>query len=124
MSAFTFTIGGDSVAPGAYPGVFVRVAPFDENPDYGEAIKLVWKITDGKCAGQEIPRVVSKKTGPKANLPKFAQMLKGEALANGERFDFSDYYRVRGTVVVEATESGGSRVASFIREDLTNGEDA
>lgn len=120
----TFTIGGASVPPNAYPGEFVRVDPYSENPEYGDAIKLIWKILKGEFVGQEVSRVVSKKTGPKANLPKFAQMLKGEPLANGEQFDFSEYFGVRGTVVVEATESGGSRVSSFIREDLTDGEDS
>jgi hypothetical protein len=52
-------------------------------------------------------------------LGKFATALKGGPVSIGERFSFANYVGVRGSLIVEPTTSGGSRVAIFIREQAS-----
>ena len=116
-TSFEFTMGGEAVPVGTYKAEFVRVENFDsENLDYPPAIKLVFGILAGGYEGTEVTRIVSKKTGPKANLPKFATMLSGGPIASGEKFTLTNFYGAVGTVVMEETEGGGTRVSTFIRE--------
>lgn len=112
----TLTMGGGSVPAGSYAAEFAGASSWEGNPEYGPALQLRWRILSGDLEGQEATRIASKKLSPKSSLGKFALALKGGPIAAGEAFSFADYIGVRGLLVVESTDSGGSRVSAFIRQ--------
>ncbi|MEQ8847239.1 hypothetical protein [Botrimarina sp.] len=108
------TAGG--VPVGSYDAEFVGVEPFEEhNEQYGPAVMLKWRITAGEHEGAEASRICSKKFSPKSTLAKLAVALKGGAIAPGESFSFDAVVGTRGSLLVEQTDSGSTRVATFIR---------
>ena len=112
-----FTMGAGGVPAGNYYAEFVGVAPFTENAErFGEGVLLKWRVIGGEQNGQEASRICSKKVSPKSNLAKFAVALKGAPILTGERFSLDAFVGVRGQIIVEPTESGGSRVNVFLRE--------
>jgi len=112
---FTMQCGGLPV--GSYRAEFIGAEPYRENVDkYGEAVSLKWRVLDGEHAGSETTRICSMKLTPKTALGKFAVAIKGGAIETGERFSFTSYVGVRGSLLVEATDNGGSRVSVFMRD--------
>lgn len=113
---FTASTGG--IPQGFYSAEFFLIEEFDGGQnDYGAAVVLRFRVIGGKFDGQECSRVCGAKLTPKAALTKFATSLKGSPLLPHEEFDFSKFYGVKGNIHVEATESGSSRVATFIRQN-------
>ena len=110
---------------GVYAAEFVRVEDFEseDRPDLPPAYKLVWRVLNGPHKGVEATRIVSRKTGPKANLPKFLKMLTGREVQAGEKIDLETLYGTRGSVVMEETEGGGTRVGTFLRESPPTDDD-
>ena len=101
---------------GTYLAEFISVEAFDDNADkYGPALLLKWKIIGGNFDGQEASRICSKKLNPKTALHGFAVALKGGKLEGGEAFDFDDYLGAQGSIIVEETPSGSTRVATFLK---------
>lgn len=116
MEAFTMTAGG--VPVGSYQGEFIGVEPFEGgSTDYGPAVLLKWRIIGGEHDGSEATRVASKKFSPKSTLAKLAVALKGSAIAPGEAFSFATVVGTRGMLLVEETDSGSTRVSTFIRSN-------
>jgi hypothetical protein len=113
---FIFT-SGSGVPAGSYHACFVGIDPYNENLDkgYGEGVLLRFKITSGEYKDLEATRVCSRKFSSKATLPKFAKALRGKDFEAGEKFDFADYIGTKGMVIVEATDSGSTRVATFLK---------
>jgi len=104
------------VPAGHYPAEFVRAESFDEHAnEYGPAVKLVWRVTEGEHAGEEASRICAAKLSPKSNLARFVTALNGEVIAPGATVDLLSFAGVRGLIVVDETESGATRVATFLR---------
>lgn len=112
-----FTVASASGVPaGSYNATFSGLEKYEENVEqYGEGCLLKFKITSGEHEGEEASRICSKKFSAKSNLFKFAKALKGSDLENGEDFDFADFIGVKGMIVVEETDSGSTRVATFLK---------
>jgi len=115
-SQFTFS-NGSGVPAGSYNASFVGIEPYNENLEkgYGEGVLLRFKISSGEYKDAEATRVCSRKFSSKATLPKFAKALRGKDFESGERFDFADYVGTKGMIIVEATDSGSTRVATFLK---------
>jgi hypothetical protein len=110
---FTMTVGG--VPAGTYPlAEFIGSEDFENN--FGKAVKLKWRILGGECDGLEASRICSPNLTAKSALGKLAVCLKGGPIGIGERFRLADYVGCRGSLAVEATESGGGRVSVFLRQ--------
>jgi hypothetical protein len=111
-----FTVGSGGLPAGAYSAVFVSAEPYVENVEkYGPGVSLKFKVLAGEHAGEEATRICSAKLTPKSSLGKFAVALKGSAVVAGERFSFANYIGAQGTILVEATDTGGSRISTFLR---------
>jgi len=115
--AFVINVSAGGLPVGAYPARFMRAEHYtsEERTDLPPGFKLVWQVLSGDFEGQEASRIVSQKTGPKANLPKFLKSFLGRPPERGEDIDLESFYGQTGTIVVEETESGATRVASFLR---------
>ena len=112
-----FTMGSGGIPAGSYRAEFVGAEEYSENAEkYGPGVLLRWQVTDGPEAGNETSRICSAKMTPRTALGKFAVALKGGPIAPGESFAFGDYVGVTGNVLVEGTDSGGSRVGVFLRD--------
>jgi hypothetical protein len=109
---------GESIPAGVYDATFTGIENFESETanDYGPAVKLSWKVTGGDLRGQYGSRVCSCKFGPKANLRKFAEAIRGSKIEPGEDFDFSGFFGTEGTIVCEETDSGATRVSTFVRK--------
>ena len=113
-----FTMGSGGIPAGTYPNSeFLGAESYRENLErYGEGVILRFRVLDGEHAGEETSRICSAKMSPKSALGKFAVALAGRAIAPGDSFDFARYIGTRGSLMVEATESGGTRVSLFLRQ--------
>lgn len=111
-----FLVGSGGLPAGAYQAVFVGAEPYSENVEkYGPGVSLKFRVLAGEHANEEATRICSAKLTPKSSLGKFAVALKGSAVAAGERFNFASYVGTQGTIIVEQTDSGGSRISTFLR---------
>ena len=99
---------------GGYAAEFVGAEEFEN--EFGPGVRLKWKALDGEHADCEASRICSQKLSPKSNLYKFVKALKGSDIEAGEEIDLQAFAGVRGMIVVEETDSGATRVASFIRQ--------
>lgn len=113
----SFTVSGSSGVPvGSYNATFEGIEAYKENLDkFGEGVVLKFRIASGEHKGEEASRICSKKFTLKSNLYKFAKALIGRELTGGESFDFAHHVGSKGMIIVEATEGGSTRVATFLR---------
>lgn len=112
-----FVCGSGGLPPGAYSAEFIGAEAWEENIEkYGPGVSLKFKVLSGAEAGNEAGRICSAKLTPKSALGKFAVALKGSAIAAGERFNFDDFIGVVGTIVVELSDSGGSKITTFLKQ--------
>ena len=112
-----FTMQSGGLPVGSYRAEFIGAEPYRENVEkYGEGISLKWRVLEGQHFASEATRICSMKLTPKTTLGKFAVAVKGGAIQTGERVSFDSFIGVRGSLLVEATEAGGSRVAGFFRD--------
>ena len=110
------TMGTGGLPVGSYSARFKKCEEYKENLDkYGPAVRLVFTVQGGEHDGEEGFAVCSAKLTPRSKLTKFATAIKGGPIAAGDEIDFDDLVGVEGLIVVEETESGGSKVASFIK---------
>ncbi len=112
-----FTVSSSSSVPtGSYSATFTAIDPFECNvQQFGEAVILRFLITSGEYEGEEASRICSKRFSTKSNLCGFAKALLGRELKRGDKFDFAEHIGAKGLIVVEETESGATRVATFLR---------
>ena len=104
-----------SVPAGSYKAEFTGCKPYRENLEkYGEGVSLSFKVIGGEHDGETASRICSTKFSNKSNLYRFAKSLVGRDLKSGEIFDFDEHVGSEGMLVVEATESGVTRVATFL----------
>lgn len=117
MDGLVFTMGSGGLPVGSYRAEFVGAEAFDDNADkYGPGVSLRWRVLEGEQAGSEVTRICSAKLTPKSALGKFGVAIKGGEIKTGEQFSFAPYAGVRGSLMVEPTDSGGSRVSVFLRD--------
>lgn len=110
-----FTVQDNSGVPtGGYSAEFLGAEAFEN--EFGPGVRLKWKILQGEHEGSEAMRIVSQKLSPKSNLYKFVKSLKGSDISAGEEIDLQSYAGVRGMIVVEETDSGATRVGSFLKQ--------
>lgn len=118
-----FTVGSGGLPPGAYHAQFMGAEPYTEGQEkYGPGVALKFKVTTGDHANEDASRICSAKLTPKSSLGKFAVALKGSAIAAGERFNFANFVGAQGTILVEATDNGGSRISTFLRSQGVGNE--
>jgi len=99
--------------------MFLGCAPFDKNVEqYGPGVELSWRIVGGTHDGAIATRIAGTKMTPKSTLTKFASAFAGGPLRPGSKFCFDAYIGRAGTLLVEATDSGGSRVATFFADPI------
>ena len=111
-----FLVGSGGLPAGAYSAVFVGVEPYLENVEkYGPGVSLKFRVTAGPNANEEATRICSAKLTPKSALGKLAVAIKGGPVMAGERFNFANYVGTQGTILVEATDSGGGKITTFLR---------
>tara|TARA_R110002049_G_scaffold305056_1_gene500971 strand:- start:7193 stop:7552 length:360 start_codon:yes stop_codon:yes gene_type:complete len=112
---FTVTAAG-GVPAGSYNATFTGLEAYTENADkYGEGVMLCFKVTGGDQDGETASRICSKKFSAKSNLYKFAKALVGRDLESGDSFDFADHVGSKGMIIVEETDGGSTRVATFLK---------
>lgn len=109
---FTVT-AGEGLPVGSYAARFKEAEPVTN--DFGEGVKLVFEVLQGEHLGQTASRICSTKLSPKSNLYKFLQAFKGGKLEPGEQVDLLSFIGQQGMMIVEGTDSGATRVATFIR---------
>lgn len=109
---FTFT-EAEGLPLGSYAAKFSAAEPFEN--DFGPGVRLVFEVLQGEHQGRKSSRICSQKLSSKSNLFKFVQSLKGSKLEPGEQVDLADYIGASGMMIVEQTDSGASRVGSFIK---------
>ncbi|MEO2035807.1 MAG: hypothetical protein ABGZ35_27335 [Planctomycetaceae bacterium] len=100
---------------GGYSAEYMGAEEFLSD-DYGPGVRLKWKVLDGEHAGAEASRIVSQKLSPKSNLYRFVKSLKGSDIGAGEEVDLQSYVGIKGLIVVEETDSGATRVGSFMKQ--------
>jgi hypothetical protein len=111
-----FKVSNGGIPSGSYNATFQGLDRYEENVDkFGEGLLLKFEVSSGEHKGATATRIVSKKFSPKTNLFKFAKALAGRDLLAGDEFDFADVIGVRGMVIIEETEGGSTRVATFLR---------
>ncbi|MEQ1904758.1 MAG: hypothetical protein ABL888_11275 [Pirellulaceae bacterium] len=111
-----FLVGSGGLPAGAYQAVFVGAEAYNENVEkYGPGVSLKFRVVGGEHNAEEASRICSAKLTPKSSLGKFAVALKGGPVIAGERFNFAAYVGTQGTILVEATDTGGSRISTFLR---------
>jgi hypothetical protein len=116
MTQTSFKVGGSGVPAGSYNVKFEGLEEYSENSDkFGEGCLLKFEVLSGDQKGNQTTRIVSKKFSTKSNLYRFAKALLGRELTRGEDFDFADFVGTKGLAIVEETESGATRVATFLR---------
>jgi hypothetical protein len=86
--------------------------------DYGPAVRLIWKILAGPHAGAETSRICSQRLKKRSALGGYVKALRGgKEVEVGEKIDLTDFYGVKGLLVVEETDSGSTRVGTFLKSD-------
>ena len=116
MSTQFVVSAAGGVPAGSYNAKFAGLEAYTENADrFGEGAMLTFKISGGDQDGETASRICSKKFSAKSNLYKFAKALVGRDLETGESFDFADHVGAKGMIIVEETEGGSTRVATFLK---------
>lgn len=108
-----FTVSASGLPVGSYGAKFIGVEPITN--EFGDAVSLRFEVLSGDLAGQTATRICSTKLSPKSNLFGFISALKGSKPEAGEQIDLSSYFGTTGMIVVEAIDSGATRVGAFIR---------
>jgi hypothetical protein len=98
------------VPAGPHTGEFLGVEPFEN--EHGPGVKWRWKVTEGQHAGGIATRITGLKPTPKNSCGKMLVALLGRTPTEGERIDPASYVGKRYLIVVEATQSGGTRVCT------------
>jgi len=111
-----FVVSSGGLPVGVYNAEFLGVEAYNENADkYGPGVSLRFKVLGGQFDGQEVGRICGAKLSQKSTLAKFAVALKGGPIEAGERVNFDTFKGTRGSVIVQPTESGSTRIETFLR---------
>jgi hypothetical protein len=111
---FVVTSGGLPV--GVYACEFIGAEAYNENVEkFGPGVSLKFRVLGGQFDGQEVSRICGAKLSQKSALAKFCVGLKGGPIEAGERVNFDNFKGTRGSVIVQQTENGGTRIETFLR---------
>ena len=108
-----FTCKSSGIPDGTYPVNFTEAEA--STNDFGYGVVLRFEVINGEHVGETTTRIVSQKLSPKSGLFKFVTALGGRKLEPGEEIDLTSFYGVQGLAIVAETDSGSSRVESFVR---------
>ena len=109
-----FTVSASEGLPvGSYAAKFASAEPVSN--EFGDGFKLVFQVLQGEHTGATASRICSTKLSPKSNLFKFLMAFKGGKLEPGESVDLLTFIGSTGMMIVEATDSGATRVGSFMK---------
>ncbi len=74
-----FTMQDNTGVPvGGYAAEYVGAEAFENESDYGPAVKLKWRILDGEHQGAETTRIVSQKLSPKVQPLQVREVSQGQ----------------------------------------------
>lgn len=85
-----------------------------EHKEYGPGLLWSFKVTKGKWTGQKVGRTTTDKASKKNNAGKFLTMLTGLSFENAIKADTDDFIGTECRLIVAETDSGFTRVESFI----------
>ncbi len=111
-----FVCSSGSLPVGVYGAEFIGAESYNENVDkFGPGCSLKFRVKGGQYDGQEVSRIVGAKLSPKSALAKFVTAFKGGAIEAGERVNLDTFKGVVGSIIVQPTESGSTRIETFLR---------
>jgi hypothetical protein len=111
-----FVVSSGSLPVGVYGAEFIGAEPYSENVEkFGPGVSLKFRVKGGQCDGQEVSRICGAKLSQKSALAKFVTAFKGGPVSAGERINLDAYKGVTGTIIVQQTESGSTRIESFLK---------
>jgi hypothetical protein len=115
IQALDFVVGGaDAVPPGVYKASFVN-AEKTLHPEYGEGLRLDWKVASGEHAGKTVSRTCRPQPTATNVTGKLIAGLRGEQLRAGEKVSLAIYVGREYTIVVGVGANGSStRVESIV----------
>jgi hypothetical protein len=114
--AMGFTIKSNEVPIGVYDAKFVGIER-TTHPEFGDGLRFEWCITGGKCDGKSAYRTTGTTPTPRNGAGKMLAALAGATATDGLAIDADEFIGRLYTVVVEATESGSTRVGSAILKE-------
>jgi len=101
---------GTGVPVGAYQGEFVGVENIEN--EHGLGYKWSLRITVGEYKGYIPCRITDRKVRPTTACGRMLSALAGRTISQGESVDPAQFVGKTYTIIVEATKSGGTRVAT------------
>ena len=110
MSTYTVTAG---VPIGSYKAKFLCDELIDHK-EYGPGVKWTFEIHEGKYAGWEVSRITSPNLTLKNAAGKIIRGLVGHILENGVDVNIDDCVDRLYSIVMDETQSGGTRVESLV----------
>jgi hypothetical protein len=112
-----FTIKSNEVPVGVYDAKFVGIER-KTHPEFGDGLRFEWCIVGGKCDGKSAYRTTGTTPTPRNACGKMLAALAGvEKPTDGLSVDADAAIGRLFTIVVEASESGATRVASAILKE-------
>jgi hypothetical protein len=115
----------DSIPPGSYNAEFLGVEETNHQ-EYGPGLNWLFKVSSGKHKGQKTGRITAGECTKKNAAGKFLVALVGRSWDVAKTADVDDFIGTSCQIVVAETDSGATRVESFIplREpDEDDGDD-
>jgi hypothetical protein len=105
-------VSGGSVPAGAYTAKFIGIESIPADPvrDYGEGIRWQFEILSGPYKGGRTSRITTAIPSLKNACGKMLQGISGKNLASGDEIDVETFVGHNFLIVVQATESGATRV--------------
>lgn len=114
-----FTMSSSGPPAGHHPVEFVGISPFESDNEktsgYGPAVSLLFRVTEGSHADEEIFVVCSKKLTSRSKLATYAVALNGGAIAMGQTVDFDSFIGTKGILVVDQDAEGATKPSSFLK---------
>jgi hypothetical protein len=102
------------VPPSTYKAIFSGVEM--KKTEYGDAVSWNWHITAGPWRGELISRLTTMPASARNAAGKFAAALTGLPADQAVEKDLDSYAGTPCLIVVALSESGYSRVESFVPE--------
>lgn len=113
-----FTIKSNELPVGVYDAKFVGIER-TTHPEFGDGLRFEWCISGGKCNGKSAYRTTGTTPTPRNGAGKMLAALAGTSPIDGLSIDADEFVGKTYVVVVEATESGSTRVGSIMPKDDT-----
>jgi hypothetical protein len=101
-----------SVPAGAYTAKFLGIESIPDDParGFGEGLRWQFEVLTGPHKGARTSRITTATPSLKNACGKMLQGVTGKSLASGDEIDLEAFVGRNYLVVVQATESGATRV--------------